>query len=485
MEKMGGARFSRTEKGKRVPKRVWLSFQKSMGVLVGGNHTSSRRVLLRSILLACAISIVSLYRAQSLFDFAPIATYLDCVSGFHGVTFRPASQFLRTHFWVPVNCEKDANLTLTVVSELTGNRLLYPGAKSLFVGEGSSMAVVAMKQLGFSAVSAVQTRSFEQKEVLYEDSSFDFVFSRDLDKVSVPALLVLEIERVLKPGGIGALIVGSSGSHPNDLIRAATPVSSLLRSSNVVHVDYVNELNLVVFKKRYDNATFYQHNLPADCPSLTFTKPLIELMEPLLSEKQKAPPPEFHKNIPYLPKFVDVSSRKRLVYIDIGVGELLNANVSDWFLPSYPIDQKDFNVYFVHYNTSIMLSYVKRPGITFVYHPGLAGIGKVTAKLGTDDNDDDLDSFLGEEEFDFLAWFRETVQYADFVVLKMNAGNVELKFLSDIFENGAICFVDELFLKCPERRGNDKSASRSMESCMDIYKGLRNNGVYVHQWWGD
>ncbi|KAL9331959.1 hypothetical protein ACSQ67_001569 [Phaseolus vulgaris] len=449
------------------------------------NATIPRRVLLRSILLACAISVVSLYRAQSLFDFAPIATYFDCVSGFYGVTFRPASQLLRTRFWVPSNCEKDANLTLTVVTDLTANRWLHPGAKSLCVGEGSLMAVATMKQLGFSAVSAVETRSFEQKEVLYEDSSFDFVFSRDLDKVSVPALLVLEVERVLKPGGIGALIVGTSGSHPNDLIRAATPVSSLLRSSNVVHVDYVNELNLVVFKKRFENtASFYQHSLPADCPSLTFTKPLVELMEPLVSEKQKSPAPEFQKNIPYLPKFVDVSTRKRLVYIDIGVGELLNANVSDWFLPSYPIDQKDFNVYFVHYNTSIMLSYVKRPGITFVYHPGLAGIGKGTSKLGTDDNDDDLDSFLGEEEFDFLAWFRETVQYADFVVLKMNAGNVELKFLSDIFENGAICFVDELFLKCPERGGDDKSVT-SKESCMDIYKGLRSNGVYVHQWWGD
>ncbi|KAF8042494.1 hypothetical protein BT93_A0965 [Corymbia citriodora subsp. variegata] len=25
-----------------VPRRVWLGFQKSMGLLVGGNHTSSR-----------------------------------------------------------------------------------------------------------------------------------------------------------------------------------------------------------------------------------------------------------------------------------------------------------------------------------------------------------------------------------------------------------------------------------------------------------
>ncbi|KAI5425931.1 hypothetical protein KIW84_031670, partial [Lathyrus oleraceus] len=124
--------------------------------------------------------------------------------------------------------------------------------------------------------------------------------------------------------------------------------------------------------------------------------------------------------VSYLPKFVDVSTRKRLVYTDIGVGELLNANVSDWFLPLYPIDQKDFNVYFVHYNTSIMLSHVKRPGITFVYHPGLAGKVVTEADVDVDEEEDEeVDPYVGEEEFDFLAWFKETVQYADFVVRKM------------------------------------------------------------------
>ncbi|KAG5060640.1 hypothetical protein JHK87_001669 [Glycine soja] len=80
-----------------------------------------------------------------------------------------------------------------MVTELTGNRLHHPGAKSLYVGEGSSMAVTTMKQLGFfSSVSVVQMHRFEQRNVLYKDNSFDFLFSKDLGKVSVPTLLVLE-----------------------------------------------------------------------------------------------------------------------------------------------------------------------------------------------------------------------------------------------------------------------------------------------------
>lgn len=446
------------------------------------NGSIARRVFLRSIVLASAITMVTLLRAPVIFDLGTLVLNLGSENA---TAVSPGSYLFKTRFWGSGNCEKDFNLTVNVVNELMGKQFLVDcGAESLCIGEGSSMAVTAMKQLGFSSVRGVSTHRFfslkQRKfvfELDYEDSSFDFVLSRDMDKVSVPALLVLEAERVLKPGGIGALLVSSTGSHPNDLIRSATPVSSLLRSSSVVHVGSFSELNLVVFKKRSENvSSFYQHGLPADCPSLTLTKPLIDLMEPILGEK---PPPESEIKINYLPKFVDVSTRKRLVYIDIGVGEFLNANVSDWFLPSYPIDQKAFNVYFVHYNTSMLLSYVKRPGVTFVYHPGLAG--EVSEAYATDG---DLDPYLGEDEFDFVAWFKETVQYADFVVLKMNAGKVELKFLSDIFETGAICFVDELFLRCPEKGNYDKTMTKK-ESCIDLYKGLRSNGVYVHQWWGD
>jgi len=73
------------------------------------------------------------------------------------------------------------------------------------------------------------------------------------------------------------------------------------------------------------------------------------------------------------------------------------------------------------------------------------------------------------EGFVFLAWFRETVQYADFMVLKMNEGEVALKFLSDLLKNGAICFIDELFFSCSDQ--NDKK-DRVKWHCMDLFKSL-------------
>jgi hypothetical protein len=201
----------------------------------------------------------------------------------------------------------------------------------------------------------------------------------------------------------------------------------------------------------------------------------MDQIEPLVELK----PVGFEKRFSYLPKLIDVDTRKRLVYIDIGAGLHLNSNAMNWFLPSYPLDRKAFSVYFVDHNTSVLLSLVKKPGITFVYHPGLAG----NKASPIPSPDEDIDPPLEIEGFNFLSWFKETVQYADFVVLKMNAGKVELKFLSELFESGAICFVDEMFLHCSDSL--DAEGAFKGEDCMGLFKGLRSRGVFVHQWWGD
>ncbi|KAL4312767.1 hypothetical protein GQ457_01G016610 [Hibiscus cannabinus] len=456
-----------------------------------------RRVILRALALAAALSIVPLLQSFSGVDPEMLYTLeasADCAldSGFSSSFMFPGTMFFR-QVWGPfgsIHCMEDGNLTTSVVRELMGKKMLSYNAKALCVGEGSVSAVMALRDLGFSNVNEVYRHPFfslKRKkfvyELDYEDNSYDFVLSRDLDKVSVPALLVLEIERVLRPGGIGAILIGLSGSNPTSLIRSATPVSSLLKASIVVYVDHLKEFTLVVFEKKLENTTYFeQYRLPADCPSMTSNKAVLNHIEPLTGEKSM----EFEKSIAYLPKFVNVSMKQRLVYIDIGAGEHMNSNVTSWFLPSYPVDHQAFNVYFIDHNPSVMLSYDKRPGINFIYYPGLAEnryklIPTNKASIGSD-NTDDSDPFVEDEGFDFHLWFKDTVQYADFVVLKMNAGAMELQLLSDLFESGIICFIDELFLHCSD--SNDNGGAMKGD-CMGLFKSLRRAGVYVHQWWGD
>lgn len=59
----------------------------------------------------------------------------------------------------------------------------------------------------------------------------------------------------------------------------------------------------------------------------------------------------------------------------------------------------------MHHNTSVLTSYVKSPGVTFIYHPGLAA---TKASLG-----DQEEPFVEDDSFDFLAWFKETASFAD------------------------------------------------------------------------
>lgn len=455
----------------------------------------ARRLLFRAFIFAFAISVISLVNILSgpYLKMFSSATVGDCVAMHLG---NPTANFTAGRFlfqgrfinpiwgsFEPTHCEEDVNLTVSVVRELVGKQLLSYGAKALCVGEGSDSAVSVLRDLGFSNAHGVEERRIfllKRKRFVqlidYEERSFDFVLSRDLDKVSVPALLVLEMERVLSPGGIGALLgaEGTTGSTPNSLIRSAVPISSVLKASSVVHVKHINGFTLVVFRKRFENVGYFgQYRLPADCPSFVNNKRFIEKMEPLVEEK----PMWSEKRFAYLPKLLDFSSKKKLVYIEIGAGEHLNP-VTNWFPPSYPIERKAFNVYFVDHNTSVLSSYVKKPGITFVYHPGLSGNkDKVNLTI-----DGDLEPLVGETEFDFLAWFKETVQQADFVVLKMNAGQMGLKFLSELFESGTICFVDELFLRC---KGRVEGEDATPVDCMNLFKDLRSSGVYVHQWWGD
>eukprot|EP00262_Sarcandra_glabra_P015480 TRINITY_DN4772_c0_g2_i1.p1 TRINITY_DN4772_c0_g2~~TRINITY_DN4772_c0_g2_i1.p1 ORF type:complete len:259 (+),score=21.65 TRINITY_DN4772_c0_g2_i1:104-880(+) len=236
----------------------------------------ANRVLVRIFLFVLLMAFVPLF--QFVWNVDPAELFAlnsnDCTLDFNSESnsdfFR--GQFLKSLPFYPFNllgsssCMPNANFTLNVFREIMDKKLLNSGAKALSIGDQSASAVSALRKLGFSDAYGVNQRSFSSLlrkgfvyQLAFEDGSFDFVFSSDLDRVSVPALLVLEIERVLKPGGAGAVLMGVSSSNPGSLIKTAAPISTFLKNSNVVQVGSIESFTLVIFKKRSNDG---QSELP-------------------------------------------------------------------------------------------------------------------------------------------------------------------------------------------------------------------------------
>ncbi|KNA25269.1 hypothetical protein SOVF_007990 [Spinacia oleracea] len=451
----------------------------------------ARRLAIRTLMFALVISMLPLL--QLVIDIDPAKPMFmssngcDTEVGYFdpdsvlGRVLKPIAPFVFPHLRSGM-CQDNVNLTISVVRELMGKNLLNFGAKALCIGKGTASAVSALRDFGFSNVDEIHRHPFfmlKQKQVVceldFDDNSFDFVMANDLSKVSVPAILVSEVERILKSGGTGAILVGSEGSNHDSLIRSATTVSSFLKRSNVIDVVSLGSFTLVAFMKKGNKlGSFEQYRLPTNCPSIKRNKPIMNKMEPLVDKMPKAN----GKRVTYLPNLVGVPSTGKLVYIDMGAKEAANFSNSNWFLPSYPINSKAFSVYIVDHDAFVLTSHVKCPGVTFIYHPALGG--SVVKDKSNSVNVHDEEPLIDDEEFDFVVWFKETVEVADFVVLKMNMGKAEMKFLSELFESGIICYVDELFLHFSDADRDDNG-----ESHINLFQSLRSNGVFVHQWWGN
>lgn len=397
-----------------------------------------------------------------------------------------ASNFARPLFGASstLPCKESENLTKAVFEALMEKNFLQSDAGVLCVGEKSASAVLALRHLGFfNAFGVDRHPSFSLLkrrfvyELNFEDNHFDFVFSEDLDRVSIPALLVLEMERVLRPGGTGAMLVPPRGAYSGGGLvgsGSATPAAAtFLKSSDVVHVCGVGAFTLVVFKKRPESFASFEHfHLPPSCPSIDNNKPFMKFIEPLSDKRLK---PE----LAYLPDSMNISSRNKMIYINLGAGEYAKTSVAKMSKPYCSNHHSAFEVYIIDHKTSVLSSFVMDPGITFVYHPALAG----EAAAPDVSSDEFLSAPSDEEGFDFVSWFKETVSDGDFVVLMMKAKLAELNILVELFASGAICHVDELFLRCSDAA--DCETTAVCGDCMNLFKSLRKSGVYVHQWLGD
>lgn len=354
----------------------------------------------------------------------------------------------------PAPCEERENFTGAVFRILMEKNLLQSDARVLCVGEKSASAVLALRHLGFFNVFGVERHPFFSLlkrgfayDLSFDDNHFDFVFLEDLDRVSAPSLMVMEMERVLRPGGTGSLL----------LRRQSRLV--FLKRFDLVHVSDVGSFALMAFNKRLDTfASFHHFHLPTTCPSIERNKPFMKNIEPLIDPK-----------LSYLPESMNISTRNKLIYINLGAGEYAKTSISKMSKPYCSNHHSSFEVFIIDHKTSVLSSLVMDSGINFVYLPSLAGDNS-PPEISSDEF---LTAPMEEQGFfDFVPWFKETVSDRDFVVLLTKAEPGEMNILVGLFESGAICHVDEVFLRCSE-------------DCTNLLESLRKSGVYAHRWLGD
>ncbi|KAK6155783.1 hypothetical protein DH2020_010031 [Rehmannia glutinosa] len=238
---------------------------------------------------------------------------------------------------------------------------------------------------------------------------------------------------------------------------------------------------------------------------------LIRKLEPLIAEE----PLDIweglgkeEQNIKYLPSMIDLSSKQRFIYIDLGAREY-DSSIGSWFVKQYPKQNKTFEIYAVEADKAFFKQYQSRKGVTLL--PYAAWIRNESVVFGSKpiivkdkvwrmrpfgriegkkEEDDKLSAVTRVEAFDFVDWLKRTVKETDFVVVKMDVEGTEITLVRELIQRGAICLIDELFMECHfDRYVKCCSGERinrfnySYAQCYDLFSDLRNRGCVVHQWW--
>lgn len=204
----------------------------------------SRALVLRVLLLSAAVAVLPfLSRDPPLDPDSP-----DARCGGAGAAYSPPSSSITPE------------IIDSALLDLLADGYLPLGGRFLCHGPSAAAASAAMGRLGFphyQVAVSVPSEPCGSGDLPFGSASFDFVFSAGgLDGARAPALVAMEMERVLTPGCAGAVLLAAGPlERPRSLVRTAAPVAAMLRASDVVAVRTVNSSAVVVvFRKKWPPA---------------------------------------------------------------------------------------------------------------------------------------------------------------------------------------------------------------------------------------
>ncbi|KAG6643502.1 uncharacterized protein LOC122277157 [Carya illinoinensis] len=427
---------------------------------------------------------------------------------------------------------KAVNFYSSVFQELISEGHLSPDSKSLCVETPSGQDVYSLKQVGVKdsvGIFKKATRPLVIKalpnRVPFGDSTFDFVFSGGgrFDKVSRPLELTSEIERTLKPEGFAVFHIGAKDTYSFNSFLELFNSCKLIKSHDIDgFFSSMPRVREVVLKKEVEillgrvgvaKPKSINKDSANKCWVPDHKQELVRNAERLITEEPLKPWITLKRNIKkikYLPSMVDISFKNRYVYVDVGARSY-GSSIGSWFKKQYPKQNKTFEVYAIEADKAFHEEYSLKKRIRLLPYaawvrnetlkfeinrdPGKNGSdnGRGMGRIqpfgggGGGNNGGDVNEIQG---FDFANWLKNTVSERDYVVMKMDVEGTEFELIPRLFETGAICLVDEVFLECHYSRwqrccpGQRSSKyEKTYEQCLELFTSLRQSGVLVHQWW--
>ncbi|MFQ6649057.1 hypothetical protein Gotur_023059 [Gossypium turneri] len=431
------------------------------------------------------------------------------------------------HLYASREWDKAVHFYSSIFEDMISKGYLSPHSKSLCVEAPNGHEVFALKKIGVEDSIGIFRKAAkplvirgEDDRIPFDDNTFDFIFSGGarVEMSARPFDFASEIVRALKPQGFAVFHVKANDTYSLnsflDLFHSCKLIKVLDIHGFNPSMPYIRE---IVLKK----ANHGYRKIPGDdsknCSFQAHKQELVQKAEPLIEEEPLKPWITLKrniKNVKYFSSMVDISFKNRYVYIDVGARNY-GSSIGSWFMKQYPKQGKSFHVYAIEADKAFHKQYaskkkavtllpyaawVRNETLSFEINDGPAqekvnktknkgrGMGRIQpVKSSRGEFNSEVNEIQG---FDFAEWLKNTFTKRDFVVIKMDVEGTEFDLIPKLFETGAICLIDEIFLECHYNRWQrccpgqrSTKYKKHYRHCLELFTSLRKNGVLVHQWW--
>lgn len=418
--------------------------------------------------------------------------------------------------WTTKKWRRTVDYYSSIFQDLVPEGFLSPDSKVLCVDTLYGEDVFALREIGIVDSVGISKKSSpplivsgESHRQPFDDNTFDFVFAGNacLDRSVRPVEFASEVGRTLKPGGFLVVHTMAKDSYSFTSFLDLFNCCTLVRSREIDGLDFPSVREIVMKKEAIpsgpsgNKCSFRGHKQEIIRNAETIIEQ--EPLKPWITLKRNI------RNVKYLSSMVDISFKRRYVYVDVGARNY-GSSIGSWFKKQYPKQNKTFEVYAIEADKAFHEEYKSKKGVALLPYAAWVRNETLFFEITRDPSKKTMERGKGMgriqqsarssasymldgdkiQGFDFADWLKKTVSERDYVVVKMDVEGTEFHLIPRLIETGAMCLIDEIFLECHYNRWQrccpgqrSVKYQKTYGQCLELFTSLRESGVLVHQWW--